>query len=229
MLDESFTLKNVIMNFAFLSWFDKMPGVGHFWFVTMIMICYVSFVIITHVRKPSLLNGGGKFLLLMIAVLIQYLMDLSGLPGFMITILFITDIVFIDAPHVYSIVNNSKYSAFVLTITIILSVTTIILLYNDYYVSHRTTSYLLMNASGIMWFLLLMKLGNRTKLNALIVYISTISYEIYLVHHPLNTGPWNVYHLTHHPLIAFVLVTVGTYMIAAPLHKVGNFIYKKLK
>ena len=147
----------------------------------------------------------------------------------MITILLITDIVFIDAPHVYSIVNNSKYSAFVLAITIILSVTTIILLYNDYYESHRTTSYLLMNASGIMWFLLLMKLGNRTKLNALIVYISTISYEIYLVHHPLNTGPWNVYHLTHHPLIAFVLVTVGTYMIAAPLHKVGNFIYKKLK
>ena len=54
--DIDFSLKDILMNFAFLGWFDKLPGNGHLWFLTMIFMCYVLFCILSKF-KPEKFNN----------------------------------------------------------------------------------------------------------------------------------------------------------------------------
>ena len=55
---EQIGAKDVILNTFFLAWFSKMPGVGHFWFVTMIVFCYLSFVMLSKYQIVNKLYGG---------------------------------------------------------------------------------------------------------------------------------------------------------------------------
>lgn len=57
-----FGLKEVLLNTFFLAWFCKMPGVGHLWFVTMIVFCYLSFVMLSKYQIINKLFGGGVWL-----------------------------------------------------------------------------------------------------------------------------------------------------------------------
>ena len=55
-----FGIKDVILNTFFMAWFCKMPGGGHFWFVTMIVFCYLSFILLSKYQiLRNLYSGGG--------------------------------------------------------------------------------------------------------------------------------------------------------------------------
>ena len=104
-----FGLKEVILNTFFLAWFSKMPGVGHFWFVTMIIFCYFSFVILSKYHIFRKLYVEGYFAaLIFICCLIEYGMDRMKLPGFMIGVLLITGYVFINASKILFIAAKRK-------------------------------------------------------------------------------------------------------------------------
>ncbi len=54
------------MNFVGLSWFAKFPNIGHLWFVTMIILCYIMYVVCAKIQIISKLNWlygrkGGVF------------------------------------------------------------------------------------------------------------------------------------------------------------------------
>lgn len=60
------TIKDWIMHFLFLPWFDKLPGFGHLWFITMIVICYfgvyvISYIPRKYINKCELIGGGWRF------------------------------------------------------------------------------------------------------------------------------------------------------------------------
>lgn len=61
-----------------VGWFSKLPGLGHLWFVTMIMACYVTFAIIGYkpevFKKPAI---WAVFCLPLHIVVAQ-----MGLPGY---------------------------------------------------------------------------------------------------------------------------------------------------
>lgn len=59
-----FSIEAALMNFCFLGWFAKLPGLGHLWFVTMIIICYILFVGLANFRKNFRLIGWFQCLLL---------------------------------------------------------------------------------------------------------------------------------------------------------------------
>lgn len=59
----STTIKDWLMHFLFLPWFDKLPGFGHLWFITMIMFCYFAIFTITRLPWPIVKKcktGGGN-------------------------------------------------------------------------------------------------------------------------------------------------------------------------
>lgn len=65
---QDFSTSNIFSHLVFLSWFDKIEGFGHLWFMTMILICYVGIWIISklvNITKDNSLNanlihwGGG--------------------------------------------------------------------------------------------------------------------------------------------------------------------------
>ena len=57
-----FSLVSFTANMLMLGWFSKLPGLGHLWFVTMILACYMSFAIIG--RKPEVFNVSSTNLIL---------------------------------------------------------------------------------------------------------------------------------------------------------------------
>lgn len=220
---EPFGLKEVLMNTFFLSWFCKMPGVGHFWFITMIVFCYLSFVMLSKCQFLRKLNGGGYFTsVVIICCILEYGMDRMRLPGLMIGVLLITGYVFLNASKILSIARKKRVVLTVLSLVV--SLVTIGLLYRGWYELHRTTSYILMNLCGLLWFISLLGIGMNMRSGRVLLWLSAYSYEIYLVHHSFCAGPWSVYHLTHNPVVAFVLIACATALFSIPLHLLGNII-----
>lgn len=69
-------------NIFMLGWFAKLPGLGHLWFVTMIMVCYVMFSIL---RKNPLRYKHVRLWLLFIPS--QIVLELCNLPGYFFLVL----------------------------------------------------------------------------------------------------------------------------------------------
>lgn len=73
-----FSLTSFAANMLMVGWFSKLPGLGHLWFVTMIMACYVTFAIIGYkpevFKKPAI---WAVFCLPLHIVVAQ-----MGLPGY---------------------------------------------------------------------------------------------------------------------------------------------------
>lgn len=53
------TIKDWIMHFLFLPWFDKLPGFGHLWFITMIVICYWGVFLVSRYQIVNKCKMGG--------------------------------------------------------------------------------------------------------------------------------------------------------------------------
>lgn len=220
-----FGIKDVILNTFFLAWFCKMPGVGHFWFVTMIVFCYLSFILLSKYQILRNLYSCGGYLiaLIFICCTIEYGMDRMKLPGLMIGVLLITGFVFVNASGILTVAEKNKLV--ITTMSLTFTSLTIALLYMGWYELHRTTSYILMNVCGLLWFMALLGFGMNIGCTKVIKTLSVYSYEIYLVHHSFCTGPWSVYHITKDPFWALVLIIIATTLIAVPLHILGNKTY----
>lgn len=54
-------IKDWLMHIFFLPWFDKLPGFGHLWFVTMIVFCYIGVYMMSKLSKGMLtiVKSGG--------------------------------------------------------------------------------------------------------------------------------------------------------------------------
>lgn len=46
------------MKFVGLGWFGKLPNIGHLWFATMIIFCYIMYIYVTKIQIIIRLNGG---------------------------------------------------------------------------------------------------------------------------------------------------------------------------
>lgn len=228
LLEVPFTVKQMIMNYGFMAWFSKLPGVPHFWFVTMITFCYVSFILASKCMNISKLFRGGYLLALVIcSVIMEYTMDRMKLPGMMIGVLLIVNFVFCHADKIIDYISKPLKKSYII-IWFVFSLITIVLLYGGLFESHRTTAYILMNCCGLLWFVILLRIGLKVRSGKIITLVSAFSYEIYLVHHPFCTGPWEVYQITNNPLYAFALIVGATLIIAVPLHYLGNWINKQI-
>ena len=52
-------IKDVVMHFLYLPWFDKLDGFGHLWFMTMIAICYLCIPVVSRLKIGI---GGGNYI-----------------------------------------------------------------------------------------------------------------------------------------------------------------------
>lgn len=89
---------SVVLNFLFLGWFSKIDNIGHLWFITMIMISYFQFIVMS---KCQLNIGVVKgVLILSFAFLLQFLLDSMHLPGYMFIIMAMNAVIFYNADRI---------------------------------------------------------------------------------------------------------------------------------
>lgn len=102
----AFSWFKVGLNFLFLSYFAKMPGISHLWFVTVLMACYVEFMLLVKFTPK------GKLFPLLFLVLMICLMLLAeniGIPGHSFEILGLYGFMFLKGRDFYQMAKKSEY------------------------------------------------------------------------------------------------------------------------
>lgn len=209
------------LNFLFLGAFAKLPDNGHLWFLTVMMMCYASFVLLSRKQLCNIalcLLGGVCFALFLV-------LEFYGFPGNFLLIIGLSSIIFSRA-HILSDIMRSVSKGLVFLLFVSVSVVSVWLLERGLFESNRIIAYIMLDVFGIIAFLFLLKIVPSTH-NIIIVFISSISYEIYLVHHTFCAVPAvSVMNWSEYGIFQLVLLFLVSITIAYFLHAVSERIQK---
>lgn len=215
-----YSLLKMFFNFIGLSWVAKIDGIGHLWFITMIFICYVVFALLAHINntKPWLRWGW-------LTILLEFIIDAKGLPGQLLVILFLCSWLFCNAQVFMDKVKDSKWKWLIL-FGIPLNILTLCLCCHTHFFCEITIKRLLSYMCGMFWLVVLLKIGSQVNKNRIIVFLSSISFEIYLIHHPLCGGPISLAHIVSGRWLQVLLICFLSIVIGWFLHLIGRRISK---
>jgi peptidoglycan/LPS O-acetylase OafA/YrhL len=216
-----FSLTDTLMNFALLSWFSKLPYLGHLWFLTMIVMCYVMFVLLSKVH--IYINYIRLALLLCFSLFLQVIVQEQGLPGYVFLMLFYSGLLFLKADKFLDIIKEIKLGQFLLAYLII-NTFALMCFYNGVFEYSPVLSKWLGTICGFSNVILFIKIFDNAKQNNLIKAFSIISFEIYLVHNPLCALKPFLIDYFNSPSFAFVVFCVITIVCAIILNKISKFI-----
>lgn len=202
-----------LFNFLGIGWFSKLQYNGHLWFVTMILICYISIVFVS--RFP---NIEKKIIVpfLLIAIFLQFVTDSVGLPGYLFILLAFYVILFLwPLKNIEQMNGLRKYT--LLFVFLLINGFVIYSLSIGLFKPLSSVSYLLCSLSGYLW-LVVMSLFLNYKTNMFVERISKLSYEMYLVHHMLCAGPVSIICVTSSSILNYVTLIGFTLVLALFLH-----------
>ena len=222
------TIKDLILQFTFLAWFDKIPGFGHLWFITMIVICYFAIYITSKfsnriVKKLQTVSAGGALILL--GLVSQIFLNHFGLPNRIIIYTLIYIYVFFNAETILKSIDKIPAKPLYICGSIVLFAI-ICLFYLGFRSNFTETIYCLISSTVV--FAILKKIFNNTSSNSIITFISTISFEIYLVHHVFCFGEYSVYKIIHNPILGTIIIFAISFILAFILNKTSMFLKNML-
>ncbi len=226
LIGVEYNIKDLLMNFMFLSWFDKQPGIGHLWFITMIMACYIMFIILSRVQKE--IKTYVWAIIFVIGIAACHIAEKLHLPaGYALLYLSIACYLFENAD---SFINMSDKISLKYYTPIFIATNTIVILLFLYEIEEKsqTLAYTLGCVCGILWMIFLFRTSKYIKNRKTFIFLSAISYEIYLTHHPLcrNIGGYSMKHITQDPYIGLLLIASITVLSAILLNKLSGRIVK---
>ena len=217
-----FTLKELISQFAYLSMFIRIDGLGQMWFLTMIIICYILYILISNLLKKKYFTIFDILLSIGILSLIT-IGDLAGIRGIKLLIWIPWSItLFLFADKILNRIYSYKRITAILFFLII-NTSTILILSTGLFNSIKLIEQLLCILCGASWIILFAAFDNTLKPNAIISYMASISYEIYLVHFIFCIGHYKIANYFS-PEIAFMLVLISSICLAAGLNYINRFL-----
>ena len=185
-----FPVKDIALNYALLGWLAKISGMGHFWFITMISICYVAIVIISRLFQADWWRRFLPVMLTMGCAGLYALLAHYRLPAYMAFILLYYCLLFVYADSILEMFRRHGKRIVRIGTPILL------LLMPGLFVSGTLTggndNLIVMGCSlcGIAIFSVLQViLSTVKKCPRFLSDLSGVSYEWYLVHHPMIIGP----------------------------------------
>lgn len=226
-MGQAFPWKDVVMNYVFLGWLAKIPGIGHLWFVTMVVICYAACMAVSRLfavrwgRKVfpwALAVGCG----VLYAVLFRY-----GFPAYMALILFYYCLLFAYADRILGWLQRHGRTMVLWGVPILLAMTAGLFLSGI--LTSGKENWIVCGCSlcGIAILLLLQTLfAGIADCPRALSAISGISYEWYLVHHPMVIGPVALVHFLHPWPFAVLCYWVLSLACAFLLHFLSSLVYK---
>lgn len=182
---DSANATTAVMNIVGLGWARPMGIAGHLWYITMLMMLYVCFVLISRLRldKIKWYWWVGTFALLLIAYIALQdritTYSKAGPPLFT----FIGVLMFARGRDVLELAKRYKW--LVLTFAIGMVALSQYVYQLGWHDSHKAMAIGSFIVAGFLTFLALNSTFNITKPNRTINWVASISYEIYLVHAPL--------------------------------------------
>lgn len=220
-----FSAKAFIENVFMLGWFARLPGLGHLWFVTMILACYFMFSVLRLHREKF-----RKIWLWLVFIPLSVLLETASFPGYFFLIIMLCGLAFLYAPDIVKLLNQLHILP-VLVVALISNVSVICMLKFDVISVGHLPYYYATALSGLCMFALLFKLFQIKRPGAILSLISGLSYEIYLIHHPLCQGPFNFFNLfsSFSPYIIVLFILVTSLVGSLGLHKLAYHIKETIQ
>ena len=233
LLGGSVTWKNILTHITYTNYFlqDTMYGVpfGHLWYISMMMLCYVSLLAI---RKKTFFLFYGWWLLVLLVVTwgVCIVCIENHIPSRIPIVVASYLVVFKRAKDICSWFNMLRNRPmYIYTFAILCNIICLGLFLfwnlNDRLLIRDTV--VLITAGS--WLLFFMTALSDAKCGKVLGFISTISFELYLVHHPFVLGDlsWlNIGTLTGNIWINGLLALIVVFVAAFTLNKVGKFTAK---
>ena len=185
-INDNIGIVDIILNFLMLSWFRKLAGAGHLWFVTGISILYLLIFAVSHLRKINTLSptkGGG--ILIIICILMQYGLVKFGIKQAYFVMLLVSGVItFLYGDIVMNtIVELRNYKVLGVVISILITVVLILIKLEVKRVGYTLYYWICMLVATFVVIIC----GIAIRANGvprLVGWISAMSYELYLVHYP---------------------------------------------
>lgn len=216
-----FSLTSFVANMLMLGWFAKLPGLGHLWFVTMIMALYVTFTIIG--RNPKAFKKSAIWVC--VCLPLHALVAQMGLPGYFFLILLYCSLAFLYAQEIVKWLSAVPIWIFIIAATAI-NVASYLLIYNKIIGNGLFANYVT-TMGGFAIFALLYRIFKIYTPGKLLCGISALSYELYLIHHPFCLGELSYFKLfpaLDNYTVALLIITTSI-VCAYILKRLSNKIY----
>lgn len=222
--DIDFSQVSFAANMLMLGWFAKLPGLGHLWFVTMIMACYVTFAIIG--STPKLFKKPAIWVVFCLPL--HIIVTTMGLPGYFFLILLYCSLAFLYAQDMVNWLNAVPIWM-IAAAAMLVNVISYLLIYNKIIDNGIFANYVT-TIGGLTIFALMYRIFKVYSPGKLLCGISSISYELYLIHHPFCLGEisfFNLFPALNDWAIVILIITVST-ISAFILKRLSDTIYNAL-
>ena len=224
LLAGKFALSTIICNVFGLGWVRPFDISGHLWYITMVMMLYVVFIVISRIRLDRI-NGrcwatAFAFIALAFCLCSNHITTYSkaGPPLY----IFLSAMLFAKGDKILQIVKKYKFETLVASIvSLFVSLYVYQLGWHDTHKAMAVGSFIL---AGFLLFLTLNSFLNIRKECKLMSWLAGISYEVYLVHVPILAICCN----NINDIAIWSPIWLGaTLLTALAVNKLSNYIVSK--
>lgn len=214
------TIRQLVLYLFNLQWFaTPIEGLNHLWFLTVLMICYLltPWTKKLHEKNPVL------FVMMYLAFCFAEFVLVRKFYSFCAWV------ALYFAGMLFGLYYSKKISNLVLLMSSIALGVLVVLFKPEWLTQYafRYHTIWLHWIMGVFLFVALYRflpqLIKQEKKNLLVEHFDKISYEVYLVHHPLILGPLSMMFITKYCWLNILMVLVATYTISRILHYVCSF------
>lgn len=211
--DGYFSLKNIVTHLLYLPWFNKINGYGHLWFMTMIVICYFGCWLLSRFQSIFFKRNSLIYLILLIgSICLDYIATRRGLPGYMFPYLIGYILIFSHPSEIITLITRIPTIINWLQF-ILINLFGILMFTHGIFESNCFAAYLIGMLCAISVFSFMHKICRSFHSSKFIIWLSGISFEIYLVHE-FFLGKYNVYNTLQNPIAGFLLLIILSVMSA---------------
>lgn len=206
-------------------------GIGHFWFVTIIMLCYLLVPLFEKVCVSSFLKKHSiaiivTTILVVQPVLLFYNVQISALVVFFLGYLFAKNGIEM---------TGKRFILMILSMILLFGCRLIMRNYIDGTVIYNHYIANLSNYAIGLWIVALFfylrirmpKIIDGIASWKFVLWLESIIYEIYLVHHIIIKGSWSFYKLGYNSFLTTVVILVVTVCLSLLLKSATNLLVSK--
>lgn len=195
---DALSTKQILGHYLFLNWFwqsarVETPAIGHLWFMSCIMFGYISVVCWAQLARqiPKLNTNRGWIIYFVIWALLSTLLTMRiRFAVYPCTVMLGFVILFFKGKEIMDKIRLIKTSILVLLLVICNLGGVVYYLSGGYDCAFLMFWINLLNS--LLWIACAPLIFKRTKISRTVLFISTISFEIYLIHHPFCMGAYSL-------------------------------------
>ena len=224
---HSLSLKDVLLNLSLLNWFARIPGMTPFWFITAISAFYIAVIALSRVKLRRTHSLVVTMSLVVSMVLLQVILSLCGIRyGYILVMMLCGALAFINANRLLTLIRILASSNSITMITgmmVGLFIAYWCLVYNDLIVVGTPICYYATIPIALLVAAIVFSISSKIKKSQIATFVSSISYEVYLVHGAMLLWMRPV---SESVAIYCVVFLIGTFALAILLHYIGSSVVK---